>query len=246
MKKFYGKIWIFVCTLVLLTSLGAIAQEEESSGGSDAFKYGINAGVNFHEFTSQPPHTGSKMGYSAGVFALYGFNDQIALQLDVAYFQQGGTYVQFIDDTRFGASENYFTKNVKNSSVTLHNVYIPLQAKLNLFSQPFLPKLLIGPYLDVNFAATESYERTGEIEDNVYVTSEGDAVVTDQYELLQVGATAGVEFYIPTGQDWNMIFGVHYKYGITPVKKSYSYVDYYLVTEDFYTNSLSITLGVEF
>jgi len=246
MKKYFGKLWIVFSVFALVFSTGVYAQEEQSDGGGGSFNFGFKTGVNFHEFTSQPPHTGGKMGFLAGGYALYEFSDLIAVQIELAYFQQGGTYVQFIDDTRFGAPENFFTKNVKNASATLHNVYIPLQAKLTFFSQPYLPKLLIGPYMDINFAATESYQKTGEIDDNIYVTTKGDAVVTDQYQTLQFGAMAGLEFNIPTGTDWDMIFGVTYKYGISPVKKSYSYIDYYAVTEDFYTNALAITLGVEF
>lgn len=246
MKKYSEKLRIALCMLsIVFFTFSSHAQEEQSDQGN-TINYGIKGGVTFHEFTNQPPHTGGKMGFSAGVFGSYEFSDLIALQMELGYFQQGGTYVQFIDDTRFGVPESYISKNVKNASVTLHNIYVPLQAKLTIFSQSYLPKLLIGPYLDVNFAATESYQKTGEIEDDIYVTTNGDAVVTDQYEMFQFGAVAGMEFYIPTNANWNMLLGISYKYGIMPVKKSYSYIDYYAVTEDFNSNALSITLGIQF
>ncbi len=246
MEKYSGKLKIVLCTLsIVFFTFSSYAQEAQSDQGN-TINYGIKGGVTFHEFTNQPPHTGGEMGFLAGVFGSYEFSDLIALQMELGYFQQGGTYIQFKDDTRFGVPESFVSKNVKDASVTLHNLYIPLQAKFSPFSQSYLPKLLIGPYLDVNFAATESYQKTGEIEDDVYITTSGDAVVTDQYEMFQVGAVAGLEFIIPTNANWNMIFGISYKYGLMPAKKSYSYIDYYAVTEDFYTNALSITIGVQF
>jgi hypothetical protein len=246
MKKYFKKLGIALCilSLVFLTFNGFTQEEQTSSGFS--LNYGIKGGVNFHEFTDQPPHMGGKMGLSLGVFGLYEFTDLIALQMELGYFQQGGTYVQFIDDTRFDVPESFFSKNVKDASVTLHNIYVPLQATITMFPQTYMPRFLIGPYMDVTFAAKESYQKTGEIEDNIYVTTMGSAVVTDQYEMFQFGVVAGIEFVIPTDKDWNMLFGVSYKYGLTPVKKSYSYIDYFTVTEDFNTNALLITLGIQF
>lgn len=248
MKKYFRKLRTVLCMLSLVfLTLNGFAQEQQTQTSSGfSLNFGIKGGVNFHEFTNQPPHMGGGMGYSLGVFGLYEFNDMLALQMELGYFQQGGTYLKFYDDTRFGVPESFFSKNVKDASVILHNIYVPLQAKVTFSSQAYIPRLLIGPYMDYNFAAKETFEKTGEIEDGVYVTSNGSAVVTDQYEMFQFGIVAGLEFVIPTDKNWDMLFGVSYKYGLTPAKKAYSYIDYYTVNEDFNTNALSITLGVKF
>jgi hypothetical protein len=240
---------VFFCFFVIIMTSNLKAQEEgsgESKSSMNNIEYGIKVGAVYHNFTNLPPHTSGKMGFTAGIFGTYPFSDLIAVQLDLAYFQQGGKYIMFKDDTRFGVTESFVSKNVKDASVTLHNVYVPLQAKLNLFSQSYLPKILIGPYMDFNFYATESYQRTGEIEDNIYGTAIGNDVVTDQYEQFQFGVMAGLEFQIKTGSSWDMLFGVSYKYGLTPAKKSFSYIDYFAVSEDLYTNALSMTLGIKF
>jgi hypothetical protein len=220
-------------------------QSGEETSSTTSFSYGFKAGTNFHSFTDQQPHTSGKIGYSAGIFGKYSFGSVVSLQMEAAYFQQGGEYVQFIDESRYGAPVSYDTKHVKEASVTLHNVYVPLQAHLSFFDKSYLPDLLIGPYMDVNFAATENYEKTGQV-DSKYVTTVGSDVVTDQYEMLQFGATAGLSFNVPTSKDFSFLFDVSYKYGIFPVKESYSYIDYYGVTGDISSNALSVTVGLKF
>ena len=239
---------IVLLGLLLLGSSGAIRAQEEQSDektSGTSLSFGFKAGTNFHSFTDQQPHTSGKIGYSAAAFGKYPFSGLFAVQMEVGYFQQGGNYVKFIDETRYGAPENYDTKHVKDASVTLHNVYVPLQAHLSFFDKVYLPDLLIGPYMDVNFAATESYEKTGQINDQ-FVTTTGSNVVTDQYMMLQFGATAGLSFSIPTSKDFSFLFDVSYKYGIFPVKESYSYIDFYNVADDINSNALSVTVGVKF
>jgi hypothetical protein len=239
---------IALLSLLVIGSTAAMKAQNDESGeetSSTSFSYGFKAGTNFHSFTDQQPHTSGKIGYSAGIFGKYSFGSVVSLQMEAAYFQQGGEYIQFIDESRYGAPVNYDTKHVKEASVTLHNVYVPLQAHLSFFDKPYLPDLLIGPYMDVNFAATESYEKTGQV-DSKYVTTVGSDVVTDQYEMLQFGATAGLSFNVPTNKDFSFLFDVSYKYGIFPVKESYSYIDYYGVTGDINSDALSVTIGLKF
>ncbi|MGM0505139.1 MAG: porin family protein [Bacteroidota bacterium] len=249
MKNFSLSLKIVLIGLFTLgVSNPLFAQDEESddSKSSIPLSYGFKAGTSFHNLTDQQPHTGGKVGFSAGAFASYPISDLFSVQMDIAYFQQGGTYVKFIDETRYGAPvENYYTKYVKDASVTLHNVYVPLQAKFSIFDKVYLPDLLVGPYMDINFAATENYEKTGQINDQ-YVTTTGENVVTDQYKLLQFGATAGLNFNIPTSKDFSFLFEVSYKYGLFPVKESYSYIDFYNVREDINSNALSVSVGLKF
>jgi len=248
MKNFSLSFKIVLIGLIVLGfSNPLMAQDEQSSDSesSMSLNYGFKAGTNIHNLTEQQPHTGSKIGFSAGAFATYPISDQFSVQVDIAYFQQGGTYVKFIDESRYGASENYYTKHVKDASVTLHNVYVPLQAKFSMFDKVYLPDLLVGPYMDVNVAATENYEKTGQIDDQ-FVTTTGSDIVTDQYKMLQFGATAGLNFNIPTTKDFSFLFEISYKYGILPVKESYSYIDFYGVSEDINSNALSISVGLKF
>lgn len=249
MKNHFLMSMVVCLCIFLFGSIGVInAQEEQSDEEKSTgipLSFGLKAGTNFHSFTDQQPHTGSKMGYSGGLFVMYSFSNAVAVQLDAAYFQQGGRYIQFVDETRFGAPEEYSTKYVKDASVTLHNVFVPLQARISVSNEPYLPDLLIGPYIDVNFAATETYEKTGQINDQ-YVTTVGNDVVTDQYKMLQYGATAALSFTIPTNKNLSVLFDVAYKYGVFPVKEGFSYIDLYNVSGDINSNALSVSVGIKF
>ncbi len=197
-------------------------------------------------FGNVQPHTGARVGLVAGGFAQYQFNSRIGIQLDLAYFQQGGTYIQFRDDTRFGAGDDFLTRNVKDASVILHNVFIPLQVRISPFHSRLMPKIVLGPYADINLEATEKYQRTGELDGGVYATATGEDVVTDQYEVLQFGAVGGFQFELPFEGNTELIVGMAYKYGITPVKRSHSYIDFAGVREDLRGHALVISVGVKF
>lgn len=226
-----------------VSSQSSFAQEEGTSTG---IHFGGMVGAVVSEFDNGQPHTGSRLGFAIGGFSEYKFSQLFALKLGVSYFQQGGTYVQFKDDTRFGAEDNFLNKNIKDASVTLHNVSVPLEAKLSFSDHPLVPSIVLGPYLDVNLAATETYQRSGELEGGVYGTASGQEVVTDQYEMLQYGAIAGIQFEVPTEGSGDFLIGITYKYGISPVKKAHSYIDYVEVAEDMTSNAFTFAVGYRF
>lgn len=250
MKHELKKIGICFLGFLVISSLSHLVGQPPPGGSSSStgggFNLGVKAGAVYHNFTNQPPHMAGKLGYSIGALGKLNLSSSLAIQVEAAYFQQGGKYLMFKDDTRFGVPFSFVSKNVKDASVTLHNVSIPVQAKLTLSSSPAVPKVLIGPYLDYTFYATENYWRTGEIEDNIYGTAIGNDIVTDLYEKLQFGVIAGVEFELETNSNFIVLFGISYKYGITPARKAYSYIDYYAVNESFNTNAASVTIGIQF
>ncbi|MTI24820.1 porin family protein [Fulvivirga kasyanovii] len=228
--------------LMLFCVSSAFAQEEATSA---TIEYGFKAGAVMSELSSSY-HTGSRLGFTAGAFGSYQINDMLAVQAEVAYFQSGGTYLQFKDESRFGGSSDFFNNHVKDASVTLHNIYVPVQARFAPFSNPAFPKFLIGPYMSYNISATESYQKTGQLNGNVFVTAAGEDVVSDQYKNFQFGAVAGLQFDIPTEGSFDLVIGAAYQYGITPVKESFSYIDFVEVTEDVTANAFSFTVGVKF
>ncbi|MBL6446060.1 PorT family protein [Fulvivirga sp. 29W222] len=232
---------VFAKALMMLFCVSPALAQEEASG---TIGYGFKAGAVMSELNSSY-HTGSKFGFTAGAFGSYQINDLIAVQAEVAYFQSGGTYLQFVDESRFGGSSDFFNKHVMDASVTLHNIYVPIQARFAPFSSSALPKFLVGPYVAYNISATESYQKTGQLNGNVFVTAAGEDVVSDQYKNFQFGAVAGFQFDIPTDYSFDLIIGASYQYGITPVKESFSYIDFVEVTEDVTANALSFTVGVK-
>lgn len=227
--------------LLLFCVSSAFAQDETGN----PIGFGFKAGAVMSELSSSY-HTGPRLGFTVGGFGSYQINDMLAVQAELAYFQSGGSYLQFKDESRFGGSSDFFNKHVKDASVVLHNIYLPVQASITPFSNPAFPKFLIGPYVSYNLAARETYQTTGQINGNVFVTTSGESVVSDQYKNFQFGAVAGLQFDIPTEGSFDLVIGAAYKYGITPVKESFSYIDFVEVTEDVTSNAFSFTVGVKF
>ncbi|MEM9338031.1 MAG: porin family protein [Bacteroidota bacterium] len=234
---------VIVLLIVLLSFNQAIGQDDDAPG---TLSYGAKLGFTMSEFVSSQPHTGGKIGLTVGGFAIYPLSDLLAIQAELGYLQQGGTYVQFIDDTRFGAPFEFIFRNVKDASVTIHSIYLPVQAKLSLPSESgILPDLLVGPYVAYNFAATEQYKRTGEIEDRLYATATGEDVVSDRYEDLQFGVVGGIQYEIPSTSSLMLIINASYKYGISPVKENHSYIDFTGVVNDLTTQAFIFSIGVK-
>lgn len=228
--------------LIIFCATSLYAQDES---GNFPIQYGVKVGVVSSEFNSSY-HSGSRMGITAGVFGAYEINEMFGVQAELAYYQFGGSYLQFKDETRFGGSGDIYNKNVKDANVTLHNIYLPIQLSIKPFYSPVFPKILVGPYISYTPYATESYQTTGQLDGGVFVTTTGTNQVTDQYKDFQFGATVGLQFEIPTEANYQILVGANYNYGITPVKESFSYIDFVEVTENVYNNTFNFSIGVKF
>jgi len=222
----------------LLVSFSLFSQEDQST-----LSFGVKAGMAVSSFSTEQPHTGERIGYTLGGFVGYALNSQLSLQGEVNYLQQGGTLLTYTDETRFGAPYNFATVHQTHSRVTLHNVEVPILVQ---YKVPFgeLPvKAFAGPSLAYTFKATENFERTGYTASNLIVTATGSEDVSSQYEPFQLGVTGGLGFYIPYG-DKSLVLDVRYRYGVTPARSSYSYIELNGTAEAIRTNTLSVTLGL--
>ncbi len=229
--------------LLFIFCANAVYAQDESN--DLPIHYGVKVGVVSSEFNSSY-HSGSRIGFTAGIFGTYEINEMFGVQAELAYFQFGGSYLQFRDESRFGGSDDIFNKNVKDADVSLHNVFLPIQLSIKLSDNPVVPKLLVGPYVSYTPYATESYQKTGQLEGGVFVTTAGTSQVTDQYKDFQFGATIGFQFEIPSDADYTLLIGGNYQYGITPVKQSFSYIDFVEVNENVYSNAFNFSVGVKF
>ncbi len=230
--------------LMALLVLAAATLKAQSSIG-----YGVKAGTTFSSFSHSQPHTGSKLGFTAGVFGKFQFSDLLCVQVEAAYFQQGGSFTQFTDDSRFFGESQYFFKNVTTSRVTLHNVEVPVLLRVSIPTQSEVkPLFFAGPSVGFNLGATERYERTGELAggSQVYATASGRDNVTSQYNLYQFGATAGLGLEVPFFGEHKLLVDARYRYGINAAKNTFSYIDFNRVSSKLHTDSVVFTVGFGF
>lgn len=240
MQKYF--LNILVLAIISFVSIKATAQTEEEQSG---FQFGAKAGVTISTFSNAQPHTGYNMGFTIGGFAIYPLNTELSFQAELNYFQQGGSLLTYKDETRFGAPYNFFTVNQTDSRITLHNIEIPILVRYKLPIADLPVRVYAGPSLAYTLGATDNFERTGYTATSLIVTATGSENVKSSYEAFQVGASAGLGFYIPFGEK-TIVIDARYRYGITPARKSYSYITLNNTAEKIRTNTLSFTVGLIF
>lgn len=239
MYNFSLKANLFVLVFMVSFSM-AFAQDEEVER---RIGFGPKIGLVTSEFDDSQPHTSAKIGYLAGVFISYSFSDKLSVLIEPAYLQQGGRFLRFSDDNRFySGSRGYY---ITNTEVTLHNVDLPVLLRYNLPRWgDFQPNLVAGPSATYTFYANESYEKTY-YENEIFSTVSENRNHTSQYEPLTISLTGGLGGMISLGKKV-LLIDLRYKYGITPAKKGYSYIDLNDVQRDLQSHSAYLSIGFGF
>ncbi|MGE0589333.1 MAG: porin family protein [Cyclobacteriaceae bacterium] len=228
-----------VGALIVLLSVQAQAQDEARYG------YGIKAGISVSSFSSNVPHAGPKIGYTLGGFGTYVITPVFTLLTEINYLQQGGSLLTYLDETRFGAPSNFFTVNQTHSNVTLHTLEMPVMLQYTLPFEDLPIKVSAGPSFSYVVDATDNFQRTGYTATNVIVTTSGTDNVKSTYESFQIGATGNLGFFIPFGGK-TINIDARYMYGITPIRKNYSYITLNNNSEELRANSIVFTVGLTF
>jgi hypothetical protein len=207
---------------------------------------GFRIGAVVSEFSDSQPHTSQRLGFTAGAIVTYNLSEKFSVQVEPAYLQQGGSFVRFSDDTRFGDNTGTISPVYTTSNyITMHNLDVPVMAKLNLMDLGgFVPHIMLGPSFSYNFSTSNSFERTYYY-NQTFKTVTGKEDVSSDFERISYGATAGIGGTFSMGSK-KLFIDIKYKYGITPVKKSYSYIDLQAVKGDLLSNSYYFTIGLGF
>lgn len=241
------KRFTILTILGLLIKLQAQAQDEAGGaiGGNIGLRYGFKAGVVISEFSNTQPHTSEKLGFTAGVVVEYGFNDQLSVQAEPSYLQQGGNLIKFVDDTRFGDVESFGSSSTTNYAVTIHSIDVPVLVKYRLPALGnFTPNVVLGPAVSYAFLVDTQFERTYH-HNQTYMTVSGYDNVTSEYEAIQIGGTAGIGGEVSLGSK-RLMLDLRYRYGVTTAKPSFSYIDLRAVQGDLTTHNAYFTIGLGF
>jgi len=229
--------------IALTLSQSAFAQETTQTTSSSPLSYGAKVGAVVSAFDNTQPHTGQKLGFMVGGIVDYSFSEQFSVQAEPSYMQRGGTYVRFSDETRFGDGSLTPPVYTTSNNVTIHTVDIPVLAKYKLKEiGNFKPNIVLGPSVSFLLWADNTFERTY-YENQTFNTINGYEVITSEYEPYQIGATAGIGGEVSLG-NLRLLIDLRYRYGFTPDKKGYSYVELNAIQGDLTSNSFYFTLGI--
>jgi hypothetical protein len=242
-----GIIIPFLC--FVLFSSAAFGQEETEQTGK-TLHYGIKAGPTLSTFSSEQPHNNFKPGFTAGVFINYPLSSSFSLQIEPAYFQQGGNLISIYDYSIFLIPDPPFLLEVKDQKVTYHNIDVPLLLKyekevggLKFFCDAG-PS--IGFNLNTNIITHVSARSSSDPDEiPVYYNFREEENISSNIETLQYGVTGGLGFEVPMGNH-SLIFDIKYRYGLNKTWPGYSYLGIAPVQGDLKTNTLYFTLGFGF
>lgn len=239
------RILVFSVCLFLF-SLSLRAQEEETAPAKE-LKYGFKAGIVISRFSSEQPHNNFKPGFTAGVFVNYPLNDKFSLQLEPAYFQQGGNLVSIIDNLMFNDYDNPYMTEVEDRRVTYHNVDAPLLARYDMIIGGLKIFVVAGPSFgfNVNTTYNAAVSARSMSETPVYYYFERFDNITSNIKSMHYGVTAGAGFEVPVGNHY-LMFDARYRYSINNTYPGYSYLGLHNIQGDLKSNSIYFTLGFGF
>ncbi len=211
------------------------------------FEIGIAGGLTVNEFSNGQPQTGINTGYAAGFLATYNVYKQFSIQLEAGFIQQGGQLLTFKDDTRLGLPESFSTKNVKNSSVHLNSLNIPLLLRYTLpIKKDWKPAVYVGGSYAYNFNVTERYQKTGDLlpGEDIISTVSGSQNVTSRYNRDRINFIVGADLRLPLFSNVKLLLDFRYLAGATAAIESYSYMEKVGFGSDIRSSSFLSKLGL--
>ena len=211
------------------------------------FEIGVAGGLAVNKFSNGQPQTGTNTGYAAGLLLTYHVHQQWSVQVEASFVQQGGQLLSFKDDTRFGLPESFTTKNVKNSSVHLNSLNIPLLLRYTIsLEKDWKPALYLGGSYAYNFNATERYQKTGNLlpgEDIITTVSDSDDL-TSRYNKDRLNFILGADLRLPLFSNVKLLLDFRYMAGLSPARKNYSYMEKVGFGSDIRSNSFISRIGL--
>ncbi len=253
MKNFFTFLIINSVVLSLIINVNVFTQEDESTGSSALpIYFGVKAGLTMSGFINKMKMTSEFTnsfipGGIGGGYVGYPFNDKFSVQLEAYFSQFGGSYLMLEHDARFGLNLPVDPKFIKNK-VTLNNLYIPLLFKAQLpLDIGGNPVVYIGPDVSYNIYSELRQSYIGHVSGSsgVWTSNERYEEVTELYEPLVYGATAGIGIELDT--DFGLLLmDLRYHRSITLTKEGYSYIDLNDVKEELWSHSFYFTLGYGF
>jgi len=237
---------IFVGITCIYFSSKTIAQENgKSSSLIESIYFGGKFGTTVSQFTNQQPHTNVKQGITAGGFVGYNFSDNLALQLELNYLQEGGQLLS-VEHSWDLSNSSWIEIKTDNQSVTLNNLDIPLMLKYALPIGSAKVFINAGAAFGYNIHAGVKHETTILTEIGSVSTYTGEENITSSIERYNVGIIAGLGFEIPVFTDNYILIDARYRYGMMPVYKGYSYRGIPQITGDLQNNTMYFTIGFGF
>ena len=178
MKPFHKRLVVLLCAGLFYSACIFGQDETASSGGSRELHFGAKVGTTISSFTDQQPHTDIKQGIIVGGFASFYFDDNMAVQGEVNYLQQGGKLIEFEIPGDIG-KDTWYASKVHNNSITIHTVDIPVLFKYSYPLGDVNVSLNVGPTIGINYFTSINNETTVFTDVGAMHTYTGESDISD-------------------------------------------------------------------
>ena len=216
----------------------------ESTGGGMSLKFGVKVGATISSFDNQQPHNNLMAGFAGGGFVAYPINSTMEVQAEALFAQEGGRLLYF-DEPNLIGQDYWYVISVENERVVINMLNVPVLFKYHMPMGNTKLSFVVGPNFGYRIHAKAQKEVTVFTESGSFHTYTETDNLTSNIERYSLAATAGAGVEIDAG-GYTLILEGRYKYGITPVFKSYSYVGIPQISGDLNCHSVIITLGIGF
>ena len=241
---------IFATSISLLQSQAAVAQQVTTIADRDSTKtliqLGLSAGVSFNSFNGQP-QSGQQNGYTIGVSAFHEFYKNLGVQVELNWLQQGGQLISFKDDTRIGLPESFSTKNVRNSSVSLNGVEVPVLIRYSFpLKKAWFPAVYGGASYVYNANAVDHYQKTGSLlpGEDIIATVTDTETLSSQYKTSRANMIVGAVVQMPLFDRIKLSIDFRYLRGLSAARSNYSYMGKEGFGTDISSNSFISKVGI--
>jgi hypothetical protein len=209
---------------------------------------GIKLGPVYNHFISDQQHVKDNLGVVIGLDYIYPLSDKLNLSAGIEYLQLGGGLLTIEDNTRYGVDFNQtaFPIKYRDSKVTLHTVNIPVIANYEIYELDKASiSIGVGPEVSYTLKAKSVETITGPLGDGMYGTYDQTNDETNNYQKFNIAAALNLRIELPIASN-NMFLDCRYRYGFTPIREGYSYLDLNDVKSNINQGSFIMTFGYSF
>lgn len=239
-----------IATILLSGTLYAQTTDENKeadTASANRIEIGISGGLSLNKFTQGQPNTGQNTGFTAGISINYKIYQNISLQVEANFLQQGGTTITFKDDTRIGLPESFETKHVKYSSYTINSIEIPVLANYTFnIKQSWKPSVYAGASYAYAYNITETYQKTGDLltGEDIIATLTDRKDASSEFKSSRLNLVVGANLKLPLTSKLYFLVDMRYVNGLSPVRENYSYMEKIGFGSDLRSNSFITKLGL--
>ncbi|MFO7829502.1 MAG: porin family protein [Bacteroidales bacterium] len=236
---------IVLILIFLFFTIPIVKAQESSGGGGLSINYGIKAGLVSSDFASdfqKLETTESRTSFSGGLFADFKFSKLLGISIEALYVQEGTMRINpdYIYYNSQVSSDGSLTIDRVNSNIIMHNFEAPLLINIYLGENDYNSRIYFGGSFDYIYNVYAKNLLSYNSGEESYVVSErAFDVVSSSFKEYNVGAIIGAGISLDA-----ISIDIRYKFGLMPINNlaTYNYRNTY--KEDFSTNVLFVSLGL--